>query len=197
VTPRDELLGDTEVWLIRHGETEWSLRHKHTGSTDVPLTERGEDEARALREGLARLRFELVLTSPMQRARRTAELAGFDDAGATEDLVEWDYGEYEGRTTSDIHVERPGWYLWTDGAPGGESPSDVAARVDRVIAACRRARTRCLLFAHGHVLRTLAARWVGQPIELGAHLDLHTARACVLGDDRGIPTIARWNVELV
>jgi probable phosphoglycerate mutase len=191
-----ELLGDTEVWLIRHGETEWSLAHKHTGSTDVPLTERGEAEAADLRTKLADIRFDLVLSSPLQRARRTADLAGFEQAELTPDLVEWDYGDYEGRTSSQIHDERPDWYLWTDGVPGGEAPGDVSARAERVIARCRRRRGRCLLFAHGHVLRSLAARWVGQPIELGAHLDLHTARVCILGDDRGIPTIERWNAAL-
>jgi broad specificity phosphatase PhoE len=186
-------LGDADVWLIRHGETEWSTQGKHTGSTDVPLTERGEQNAARLRDRLAHVAFHVVLTSPLQRARHTADLAGFPDAEPTPDLVEWDYGDYEGRTSVAVHEERPDWYLWTDGAPGGESPTDVIARVDRVIARCRSAGGRCLLFAHGHVLRSLAARWVDQPIELGAHLDLETARISVLADDRGIPTIERWN----
>jgi probable phosphoglycerate mutase len=134
-----------------------------------------------------------VLTSPLQRARRTAELAGFRDAERAHDLVEWDYGEYEGRKSADVHRERPDWSLWTDGAPGGESPDDVRARVERVIERCRSIRGRCLLFAHGHVLRSLAARWVEQPIELAEHLNLETARVSVLGDDRGIATIERWN----
>jgi broad specificity phosphatase PhoE len=190
----DDLLGDTEVWLIRHGETEWSLQHKHTGSrTDLPLTERGEEKAAALREQLASVRFDLVLASPLQRARRTAELAGFPDAELTADLVEWDYGRYEGRTTADIHDERPEWYLWTDGCPDGESPDDVAKRVERVIDRCRSVHGRCLVVAHGHVLRSLAARWIDQPVELGAHLNLETARVSILADDRGIPTIERWN----
>ena len=182
-----------EVWLVRHGETEWSNQHKHTGLTDVPLTARGEQKAAELRPRLADLPFDLVLTSPLQRARHTAELAGYADAEATADLVEWDYGEYEGRTSAAVHRERPDWYLWTDGAPGGETPEDMIARVERVIERCRATGGRCLLFAHGHVLRSLAARWVAQPIELGAHLDLETARVSILADDRGIPTIERWN----
>jgi broad specificity phosphatase PhoE len=185
----------SEAWLIRHGETEWSNQGRHTGSTDVPLTARGEQKAAELRERLAGVRFDLVLASPLQRARRTAELAGFPDAEPTPDLVEWDYGDYEGRTSVAVHEERPAWYLWTDGAPGGESPADVIARVQRVIERCRAAHGRCLLFAHGHVLRSLAARWVGQPLELGAHLDLETARLSILSDDRGIPTIDRWNAS--
>jgi broad specificity phosphatase PhoE len=189
----EPLVGEAEVWLIRHGETEWSNQRKHTGSTDLPLTERGEQNAARLRDRLAGVAFDVVLSSPLQRARRTAALAGFPDAEPTPDLVEWDYGEYEGRTSLAVHEERPDWNLWTDGAPGGEVPGDVIARVERVIARCRSARGRCLLFAHGHVLRSLAARWVEQPIELGAHLDLETARICVLGDDRGIPTIEHWN----
>ena len=191
--PDDELLGGAEVWLVRHGETEWSSLGQHTGLTDVPLTAGGERQAAALRDRLASVRFDLVLTSPLQRARRTAELAGFPDAEVVDDLVEWNYGDYEGRTTVAVHEESPEWYLWTDGAPGGESPSDVAARVNRVIARCRATQARCLIFAHGHSLRSLSARWVEQPIELGAHLDLHTARVSILADDRGIPTIERWN----
>jgi probable phosphoglycerate mutase len=192
----DQQPGGAEAWLVRHGETEWSEQGKHTGSTDVPLTERGRERASGLRAALAGVAFDLVLTSPLQRARRTAELAGFPDAEPTPDLVEWDYGDYEGRTTAAIHEERPDWSLWTDGAPGGESPADVVARVERVIGRCRAVRGRCLLFAHGHVLRSLAARWVAQPVELGAHLDLETARVSILGDDRGIPTIERWNAPL-
>jgi probable phosphoglycerate mutase len=189
----EKQLGETDVWLIRHGETEWSTLGKHTGSTDVPLTANGEREAASLRDRLASVRFDLVLSSPLQRARHTAELAGFGDADVVPDLVEWDYGDYEGRTSVAVREERPDWYLWTDGAPGGESPSDVAARVERVIARLRGTRGRCLVFAHGHVLRSLSARWVDQPIELGAHLDLKTARVSILADDRGVPTIERWN----
>jgi probable phosphoglycerate mutase len=193
VADSDDLLGDTEVWLVRHGETEWSNQRKHTGLTDVPLTARGEHNAAGLRDRLAGVRFDLVLTSPLQRARRTAELAGFPDAEHAADLVEWDYGDYEGRKSAEVHRERPDWSLWTDGAPGGESPDDVRTRVDRVIERCRSVRGRCLLFAHGHVLRSLAARWVEEPIELAAHLNLETARVSVLGDDRGVATIERWN----
>jgi broad specificity phosphatase PhoE len=189
----DDVLGETEVWLIRHGETEWSRQHMHTGSTDIPLTDTGEKKAAALRERLKGVSFDLVLTSPLQRARRTAELAGFPDAEPTPDLVEWDYGDYEGRTTVDIHEERPSWYLWTDGVPGGDSPADVIVRVARVIGRCRSVRGRCLLFAHGHILRSLASQWIEQPLELGAHLNLETARVSILADDRGTPTIERWN----
>jgi broad specificity phosphatase PhoE len=189
----EKLLGQTDVWLIRHGETEWSTKGRHTGLTDLPLTEDGEAEAAALRDRLAAVPFDLVLTSPLRRAHHTAELAWFGDAEVVRDLVEWNYGDYEGRTSADIRAERPDWYLWTDGAPGGESPADVTARVGRVIDRLRTTRGRCLVFAHGHILRSLSARWVDQPIELGAHLDLKTARVSILADDRGVSTIERWN----
>jgi broad specificity phosphatase PhoE len=188
-----KLLGQTDVWVIRHGETEWSAQGRHTGLTDLPLTSNGEHEASSLRDRLAAVPFDLVLSSPLRRAHHTAELAGFGDADVVPDLVEWNYGDYEGRTSVAIREERPDWYLWTDGTPGGESPTDVAARVERVIARLRAVRGRCLVFAHGHILRSLSARWLDQPIALGAHLDLKTARVSVLADDRGIPTIERWN----
>lgn len=184
---------DPEVWLIRHGETEWSRSGRHTGTTDLPLTERGEADARKLGDMVAGMSFDLILTSPRQRARRTAELAGITDYEVTEDLVEWNYGEYEGRTRVDIHEERPDWSIWTDGAPGGESPEEIRDRVDRVVARCRDAGGRCLLFAHGHVLRTLSARWIEQPVTVGAYLPLDTAKVCVLSFDRGTPTLDRWN----
>jgi probable phosphoglycerate mutase len=187
--------GNAEVWLIRHGETEWALNGRHTGTTDIPLTPNGEVIAAALADRLRGVTFDLVLSSPLQRARRTAELAGFPDAQIEPDLVEWNYGDYEGRTSADIHQERPGWSIWTDGGPDGETPEQISARVDRVIDRCRENGGRSLLFAHGHVLRTLAARWVEQPVTLGAHLPLGTGRVCVLADDRGIPTLDRWNAE--
>ncbi len=184
---------EPEVWLVRHGETEWSKSGQHTGVTDLPLTEVGVEEGRALSGLLSGVQFDLVLCSPRIRARRTAELANVDEVRIEEDLVEWDYGDYEGRTRTDIHDERPAWSVWTDGAPGGESPEVISARIDRVIDTCRRQGGRSLLFAHGHVLRGLAARWIDQPIRVGAHLPLGTARLSVLGYDRGTPTIDKWN----
>ena len=184
----------SEVWLVRHGETAWSRDHRHTSTTDLPLTEVGVEVAHGLSGRLAGVRFALVLTSPRQRARRTAELAGFGDrAVVDEDLVEWDYGDYEGLTRVAIQETRPDWQIWTHGAPGGESPEEVSRRVDGVVAACRAAGGRTLLVAHGHVLRGLAARWIEQPITVGAHLPLDTARVSVLGFDRGAPTLDRWN----
>ena len=184
---------DPEVWLIRHGETEWSLSGQHTGITDLAMTETGEAAAKALRDILAGTSFDLILCSPRQRARRTAELAGFDHVHIEQDLVEWDYGDYEGRTRAAIHEDRPDWSIWTDGAPNGETPAQVQARVDRVIGKCRAAGGRALLFSHGHLLRTLAARWIAQPVAVGAHLPLDTAKVSVLAYDRGIPTLDRWN----
>jgi len=184
---------ESEVWLVRHGETEWSRSGQHTGVTDLPLTDAGVEAARTLAGLLSGVRFDLVLSSPMVRARRTAELANVEGARIKDDLVEWNYGDYEGRTRKDIQSERPGWSVWTEGAPGGESPEVVSARVDRVISTCRSSGGRSLLFAHGHVLRGLAARWIDQPIDLGAHLRLDTATLSVLGYDRGTPTIERWN----
>ncbi len=189
---------DVEVWLVRHGETEWSRSGRHTGVTDLPLTPHGEDAARALAGVLGGTSFELVISSPLVRALRTVELAGVAKTAkveVTDDLVEWNYGDYEGRTTADIRDERPSWSLWTDGAPRGETPVQVSDRVDRVIDRCRAKGGRCLLVAHGHVLRTLAARWIDQPVAVGAHLPLDTAKVCVLGFDRGTPTLDRWNAE--
>jgi broad specificity phosphatase PhoE len=188
-------MGDAEdeVWLVRHGETEWSKSGQHTGVTDLPLTEAGVEAARALRPLLADTSFDLVLCSPRERALHTARLAGLEDFHIEEDLVEWDYGEYEGRTRVEVHEKRPDWSIWTDGAPGGESPGQVRARVERVIGKCRAQGGRILLVAHGHVLRTLAVRWIEQPVEAGAHLPLETARISVLGYDRGTPTLERWN----
>ncbi len=187
---------EPEVWLIRHGETEWSKSGRHTGTTDLAMTPNGEEAARLLRPLLSRTTFGLVLCSPRRRARDTAELAGVIDLHIEEDLVEWDYGDYEGRTRVDIHEERPGWSIWTDGAPNGETPEQVSDRVDRVIAKSRAVNGRVLLFAHGHVLRSLAARWIEQPITVGAHLPLDTAKLSVLSYDRGTPTLDRWNAEI-
>lgn len=183
----------SEVWIVRHGETEWSRSGRHTGTTDLALTAQGEQDAIALTPALAGVHFDLVLCSPRQRARRTAELAGIPAAEITDQLTEWDYGEYEGRTRVDIQAERPGWSVWVDGCPGGESPQQVTRRVDRVIARVRATEGRVLLFAHGHILRSLAARWLEQSVGLGAHLELATGRVSVLGHDRGTPTLELWN----
>src|SRR5437588_4111641 len=159
------------IYLARHGETAWSVSGQHTGLTDIPLTERGERNARRLGERLRGLTFAHVLTSPLQRAKRTCELAGFGAAARTDpDLVEWNYGDYEGRKTADIRQERPDWYLFRDGCPGGESPADVGARADRVVARLRAMEGDVLLFSSGHFLRVLAARWCGLDVSFGRYL---------------------------
>ncbi len=183
-----------EVWLVRHGQTEWSRDGKHTSSTDLPLTPDGERAARSLKSRLDGTEFGLVLASPRQRARATAELAGFPNPEIDDDLREWDYGEYEGVTTPQVRETDPDWSLWTDGAPGGERPADVEARVDRLIGRLRSAPgERVLVFAHGHVLRVVGARWCGWPVAAGAHLRLDTATVSVLGWERETPAIGRWN----
>ncbi|MBA2772481.1 MAG: histidine phosphatase family protein [Nocardioidaceae bacterium] len=186
---------ETQVWLVRHGETEWSKSGRHTGTTDLPLTTEGVAAATALKDKLSGTTFGLVLCSPRLRARHTAELTEVANVTIDEDLAEWNYGDYEGRTRADIQIERPDWSVWTDGAPNGESPDETKVRVDRVISRCRDAGGRVLLFAHGHILRTLAARWIDQPVAVGAHLPLDTAKVSVLSFDRGTPTIDRWNAE--
>lgn len=183
------------VYLVRHGETEWSRSGRHTGRTDVPLTAAGERVGGALAARLAGLSFARVFTSPLQRARRTAELAGFA-AEPDPDLVEWNYGEYEGLTTAELRGRRPGWDLFADGCPGGESPADMTRRADRVAARLRALAGNVLVFSHGHLLRVLAARWVGQPVGFARHLLLDTAAVCVLGfghADPDEPAVALWN----
>jgi probable phosphoglycerate mutase len=184
------------VYLARHGETAWSLSGQHTGLTDLPLTDRGERNARRLGERLAGLRFAQVLTSPLVRAARTCELAGFGAVAATDrDLVEWDYGTYEGRRTSEIRAERPDWQLFRDGCPGGESPHQVGARADRVIARLRAAGGDVLLFSSGHFLRVLAARWLGLEPAAGRLLFLGTASLSILGYEHAVtePVIRLWD----
>jgi broad specificity phosphatase PhoE len=184
------------VCLVRHGETPWTISGQHTGRTDIPLTSRGEDEARSLAARLAAMRFADVFTSPLQRARRTSELAGFGGvATADPDLVEWDYGKYEGRRTAEILADRPAWRLFEDGCPGGESAQDVGARVDRVIARLRRSTGNALLFAHRDLFRVLAARWIGLPPVEGRRFYLDTGSISVLGYDHGLdePAIRVWN----
>jgi broad specificity phosphatase PhoE len=184
------------IHLARHGDTAWSVSGQHTGRTDLPLTERGERNARSLGERLRGRKFARVFTSPLQRAMRTCELAGFSGAAEEDpDLVEWDYGEYEGRRTAEIHAERPGWLLFRDGCPGGEAPDQVGARADRVIARLRAVGGDELLFSSGHFLRVLTARWLGLDVAAGAYFVLGTASLSTLGyeHDRTEPAIRLWN----
>jgi probable phosphoglycerate mutase len=184
------------TYLARHGETAWSLSGQHTGLTDLPLTERGEDNARRLGERLRGLSITKVLTSPLRRAARTCELAGFGAAAEVDkDLVEWNYGQYEGRTSAEIHAERPDWQLFRDGCPGGEMPDEVGARADRVVKRVREARGNVLLFSSGHFLRVLGARWLGLEPAAGRYLLLSTASLSALGyeHDRSQPVIRLWN----
>jgi broad specificity phosphatase PhoE len=183
-----------EVVLVRHGETEWSRSGQHTGTTDIPLTDAGRAQAERLRAELEGRDFARVLTSPLGRAMETCRLAGLADrAEVTDDLREWDYGEYEGITTPQIRERRPDWNLWRDGCPGGETADQVGARADRLIEPLRGLDGDAALFAHGHVLRVLAARWVGLPPEDGARLALSTATVSVLGWERETPVIRLWN----
>jgi broad specificity phosphatase PhoE len=183
-----------ELWIIRHGETEWSSAGRHTSRTELPLTEAGERAARELAPRLAGTHFDLVLTSPRERARRTAALAGFADAEVSEDLVEWDYGEYEGITTAQIRERDPGWTVWTHPCPGGEDAEAVASRLDRVVARVREHGGRVLVFGHGHESRALTCRWLGLPVEDGRLFQLDTATVSVLGYEHETPAVARWNV---
>jgi broad specificity phosphatase PhoE len=182
------------VTLVRHAETAWSLAGRHTGRTDVPLTDAGREKARGLAAKLRGRSFALTLTSPLSRAAETARLAGFPAAEPDPDLMEWDYGDYEGVTTPQIHdLHDPDWVLWRDGTPGGEAAADVGARVDRVIARLAAVDGDCLVFAHAHVLRVLAARWLEQPPAFGGRLVLHTGTVSVLGYEHDIRAILGWN----
>ena len=186
------------VLALRHGETTWSLSGQHTGTTDIPLTDNGRRLAERWRPILQKHTFGLVLCSPLKRARETCELTGFGDKAVIEpDLVEWNYGEYEGLTPQQIHELAPGWMIFRDGCPGGESPEDVGARVDRVIDRARACDSDVALFAHGHVLRVLGARWIGLPACGGQHLLLSTGTTCVLGYYRDIPALRIWNGPLL
>ena len=183
-----------ELWLIRHGETEWTRSGQHTGRTDIPLTVQGERQAALLGRRLAGRKFALVLTSPLRRARETCRLAGYGGAARDEpDLMEWDYGAYEGRTTAQIREEVPGWIIWKGGVRGGESADQVGARCDRVIARCADADGDVALFAHGHVLRIMGARWLGLPAAGGRYLALDTACLSVLGHEHEQRVIRWWN----
>jgi broad specificity phosphatase PhoE len=183
-----------EVVLVRHGETEWTRTRQHTGKTDLPLDDDGRSQAELVGRALAGREFGLVLTSPLARARETCELAGYGDlAQARPDLAEWDYGDYEGRTTAEIRAERPDWSLWRDGVPGGESPEDVGRRADRVVEEVRAAGIDTLIFGHGHQLRVLAARWLGLAPADGRLLVLSTASISILGYERETAALLRWN----
>jgi len=186
-----------EVVLIRHGETEWTLSGQHTGRTDIPLTERGRKQARLLEPLLSTANFALVLSSPLQRARETCELAGLGPRMDIEpDLMEWDYGEYEGITSKEIKRTAPNWMVFTDGCPGGETPDQVGARVDRLIRRIRPIAGRVALFAHGHLLRVFVARWIGFPPSAGQHFLLDTSTVGVLGYYQGVPAVKRWNAPV-
>jgi len=187
-----------QAYLVRHGETEWSLSGQHTGITDIPLTGNGRRVAKLFEPLFAKVSFALVLTSPLERARTTCELAGLGGrAEIDRNLMEWNYGEYEGLTPKQIREKSPEWMLFSDGCPGGESPEQVGARVDRVIARVRAVEGHVALFAHGHILRALAARWLGFPAGAGCHFMLDTATLSVLSYYQGIPAVKRWNTALL
>jgi len=182
------------VVLVRHGATEWSESGQHTGRTDIPLTDEGRRQAERLAVRLAGEKFALVLVSPLVRARETARICRYGDAAAVDpDLVEWDYGAYDGRTADDIRRERPGWTPWHGGFPGGETLDEVAVRADRVVARVRHVDGDVALFAHGHILRVIATRWLEQPPVEAAHYYLSTATVSVLARERETPVIDRWN----
>jgi broad specificity phosphatase PhoE len=186
-----------EVVLVRHGETEWSRDARHTGRTDVPLTDEGRRQAERLRGALGDWSFSRVLASPLLRALDTCRLAGLSDrAELSEALLEWDYGDYEGDTTAQIRERRPDWNLWRDGCPGGESAADVGARVDPLVAELQASEGDVAVFAHGHLLRVLAARWLEMPPEAGARFWLATATISVLGFERETPAFRRWNAPI-
>jgi probable phosphoglycerate mutase len=187
--------GRARVVVVRHGETEWSASGRHTSRTDLSLTDEGRRRAEGLADALSEWSFAIVLSSPLRRARETCEIAGFSArAEIDDDLREWDYGEYEGLTTPEIRAENPGWWLWSDGCPGGEQPADVAARADRVLARLAAADGDGLVFAHGHLLRVLAARWVSLEAAFGARLALGAGAISVLGHERETSVIERWSL---
>ena len=193
-------MSSQKVLLIRHGETEWSLNGRHTGATDIALTENGRNVARRLQPVLAGQTFALVLTSPLRRARETCELAGLSEhAEIDRDLMEWNYGEYEGLTPPQIHSISPGWMIFTDGAPGGESPDQVQARIDRVITKIRAVAEKgnVAIFAHGHLIRAFAARWLGLRVSDGRFFLLDPATVNVMSYYRDVPAIKRWNAPIL
>jgi broad specificity phosphatase PhoE len=184
-----------EVWLVRHGQTEWSANGRHTGRTDIELTSDGEAQAQALIAAMERIAFDLVLCSPRRRAQRTAVLAGLSGVETDEDLQEWDYGDLEGLTTPQIQERFPSWSIWDGPWPGGESAADVAARADRLIGRVRqRGAQKVALVGHGHFSRVIGARWVGAEVTVGRWLEFDTASWSHLGWDRGTAVLAQWNV---
>jgi broad specificity phosphatase PhoE len=186
--------GKTKLWLIRHGETEWSLSGQHTSKTDIPLTERGRERATAIRDFLQHQQFSLVLSSPRQRAYETCRIAGYGDVAQVDpNLSEWDYGIYEGRTTADIRKEQPGWVIWKSDLPGGESLEQVGARSQMVIDRCIAAGGHVALFSHGHLLRILTATWLGLPPHAGSLLALGTGSVSTLSVERETRVIETWN----
>jgi len=186
----------SEVWLVRHGETEWSLSGQHSGRHDLPLTEFGEREALAAARLVAPVRFDHVRCSTLQRARKTCELAGYA-AGAVydPDLQEWDYGECTGFTQEQIRERMPGWTIWDGPVPGGESIDEIAGRASRAAAGIRKLGGRVLVFAHGHFLRVFATQWLGLPAVTGRHFALETSAVCILGEDSGWPAVLAWNLK--
>lgn len=186
-----------QLFVIRHGETEWSRTGRHTGRTDVPLTAKGELDARRLGEAMRSVELDVILTSPLVRARATCELAGFGDRmELVPDLREWNYGDYEGLTSEEIELRAPGWLVFADGCPGGERPADVGARVDGVLARVREIPGNVALFAHGHLLRVLVARWLGLPAPGATQFLLDTSTLSILGYYRDIPAVKCWNAAI-
>jgi probable phosphoglycerate mutase len=184
------------IVLLRHGATEWSASGQHTSRTDLPLTQEGRERAIALGSELRGLEWGIVLSSPLRRAKETCELAGLGrEMAVDEDLREWDYGEYEGLTTAQIREHHPNWSLWRDGCPGGESPDQVQQRADRVLELLRRIDGDCAVFAHGHILRVMGARWVGQPVEFGARLALFAGALSRLDFERETEVLGQWNCK--
>lgn len=188
---------ETELYLVRHGETEWSRDGRHTSTTDLPLTERGRRQGEILAAELDPADFGLVLSSPRLRATETARLAGFTEPVIEEDLVEWDYGDYEGISTPEIRKTRPDWELWTDGCPGGESPDQVVQRLERVISRVKDSGVRkAIAFAHGHALRTLTLCWLDIELTKGERFPLHTGTVSILGWAKGLPALQQWNAPV-
>jgi broad specificity phosphatase PhoE len=183
----------SQLWLVRHGQTEWSANGRHTSVTDLDLTDHGRQQADSLAPRLAGVDFASVLVSPRRRAQETARRAGFSHCEVEPDVAEWAYGDYEGLTTPQIHETVPGWTIWTHGAPGGESPEQITERLDRVVARVRAIDGATIVFAHGHSLRALAARWLGLDVVNGRIFELDTSTISVLGFDRGTPVVQRWN----
>ncbi|MFL5822116.1 MAG: histidine phosphatase family protein [Solirubrobacteraceae bacterium] len=182
--------------LVRHGQTEWSASGRHTSRTDLPLLQEGRARAEDLADLLAGRQFSLVLCSPLRRARETCQLAGFGEVAVVcDELHEWEYGDYEGLTTPEIRTERPDWNLWRDGCPGGETPDQVGTRADAVLQQARAAAGDALLFAHGHILRVLGARWIEMPVAAGARLALAAGAVSVLGYERETQVVREWNLN--